>query len=191
MLLGDRGDKPSRGGRAIHDQGRCHELDVPVPRAIPVDEAHNYIGTWLANSPRMVRARALLSLGILLAIVATAFGSSAAPKKPKKKKPADTTAPAPKDPPAENLEPFNRDAAVGALTSVDLGKCKTPNAARGEGHIAVRFAPNGAALEASVDKGPMLNTPAAKCIAKEFKKQAKVPAFSGDAVLVGKLFKFE
>ena len=55
----------------------------------------------------------------------------------------------------------------------------------------MRFAPNGAAVEASVDKGPMIGTPAAKCIAKEFKKQARVPAFSGDAVLVGKLFKFE
>ncbi len=137
----------------------------------------------------MARARLLLSAGLLLSIAVTAFGSSAAPKKPKKK-PATTTAPAP-EPPKEDLQPFDRNAAVSVLQSVDLGKCKTPNAARGEGHIAVRFAPTGSALEASVDKGPMLNTPAAKCIAKEFKKQAKVPAFSGDAVLVGKLFKFE
>lgn len=147
-------------------------------------------GTPLATAGLMVRARHFLSLGILLTVAATALGSSAAPKKPKKK-PAETAAPAPKDPPKDNLEPFNRDAAVSVLTSVDLAKCKTPNAARGEGHIAVRFAPSGSALDASVDKGPMMNTPAAKCIATQFKKQAKVPAFAGDAVLVGKLFKFE
>lgn len=133
--------------------------------------------------------RLFMSLGIILAIAATAFGSSAGPKKPKKK-PKDTAASAPVDPP-KDAEPFNRDAAVSVLTSVDLGKCKTPNAARGEGHIAVRFSPNGAAVEASVDKGPMIGTPAAKCIANQFKKQAKVPAFTGDPVLVGKLFKFE
>ncbi|MBS2013540.1 MAG: hypothetical protein JST00_11665 [Deltaproteobacteria bacterium] len=142
----------------------------------------------------MARARLLLSLGVLLAVAATSLGSEAAPKKSKKKK-ADAAAVAKekdptKDPPKE-AEPFNRDAAVSVLTSVDLGKCKTPNAARGEGHVAVRFSPSGAAVEASVDKGPMMGTPAAKCIAKEFKKQAKVPAFAGDAVLVGKLFKFE
>lgn len=130
-----------------------------------------------------------MSLGIILAIVATAFGSSAAPKK-SKKKPKVAAPSAPVDPP-KDAEPFNRDAAVNVLTSVDLGKCKTPNAARGEGHIAVRFSPNGAAVEASVDKGPMIGTPAAKCIANQFKKQAKVPAFAGDPVLVGKLFKFE
>lgn len=137
----------------------------------------------------MARMRLFLSLGIILAIASTALGSSAAPKK--KKKPKDpSSAPAPADPP-KDAEPFNRDAAVNVLTSVDLAKCKTPNAARGEGHVAVRFSTNGAAVEASVDKGPMMGTPAAKCIAKEFKKQAKVPAFSGEPVLVGKLFKFE
>jgi hypothetical protein len=36
----------------------------------------------------------------------------------------------------------------------------------------------------------MAGTPTAKCIAKEFKK-TKVPAFKGDVVQVGKLFRFE
>jgi hypothetical protein len=139
----------------------------------------------------MLRARVLLSFGVVLGLLASAAGSSAAPKRPKKK-PTTATAPAPKDTaPKDDAAPFDKTAAVGVLTAVDLSKCKTPNAARGEGHIAVRFAPNGNATEATVDRGPMLGTPAAKCIATQFKKQAKVPAFSGEAVLVGKLFKFE
>ena len=64
------------------------------------------------------------------------------------------------------------------------------NAARGEGHIMVKFTPAGSATEAFVDKGPLKGTPVAKCIAKEFKK-ARVPAFAGDGVQVGKSFRFE
>ena len=41
-----------------------------------------------------------------------------------------------------------------------------------------------------VDRGPMAGTPTAKCIAKEFKKTT-VPAFKGEQVQVGKVFKFE
>ena len=40
-----------------------------------------------------------------------------------------------------------------------------------------------------IDKGPWVGTPVAKCMTKEFKK-AKVPAFKGDAVTVGKTFTF-
>lgn len=138
----------------------------------------------------MLRGRLLLSFAVLVAVVTAAAGSNAEPKRGKKK-PAATAPAKPAPPPKEDAPPFDRDAAVNALTSVDLAKCKTPNAARGEGHVAVRFAPSGAVVEASVDRGPMLGTPAAKCIGAQFKKQAKVPAFSGDAVLVGKLFKFD
>ncbi len=85
---------------------------------------------------------------------------------------------------------FDRQAAASVLSSVDLAKCKSTNAPRGEGHILVKFTPAGAAIEAVVDKGPLVGTPVAKCIVKEFKK-AKVPAFKGDVVQVGKSFRFE
>jgi len=130
----------------------------------------------------MPSSRALLSIGLVLAAMATSFGSAAAPKK--KPKPA----PAPKDDAA--AAPFDRQAAASVLAGVDLGKCKTTNAPRGEGHVMVRFAPGGSATEATVDRGPMAGTPTAKCIATQFKK-AKVPAFTGDAVQVGKSFRFE
>lgn len=141
----------------------------------------------------MARARVMLSCGVVLALVATAFASSAAPKKAKKKKPAAAAAAAtPKEAPApkEEAAPFDRATAASVLSSIDLAKCRSTNAVHGEGHVAMTFAPSGSAVDATVDRGPMAGTPTAKCIAKEFKK-AKVPAFSGDPVTVGKNFQFE
>lgn len=127
----------------------------------------------------MNRLQAFLTSASLFAFLTVAGGSSAAPKKPKDPKPEKT-----------EEAPFDRQAAATALSSVDLVKCKSTNAPRGEGHVTVKFAPAGSAAEAVVDKGPMVGTPVAKCIAKEFKK-AKVPAFAGDVVQVGKSFRFE
>ena len=127
-------------------------------------------------------ARLALSLGLAVAVLATSVGSSAAPKKPKK---PTNTAPA-----KEEGTPFDKGAASNALSSVALDKCKTTNAKRGDGHVTVKFEPTGDVAEATVDRGPMTGTPVATCIAKAYKK-AKVPAFTGDAVVVGKSFKFE
>lgn len=132
----------------------------------------------------MTRLQALLTAGVVLAGLALAGGSDAAPKKPK------GPPPPPKPAPVQTEEPFDKQAASSVLSAVDLQKCKTTNAPRGEGHVMVKFTPAGEATEAVVDKGPMAGTPTAKCIAKEFKK-AKVPAFKGDIVQVGKLFRFE
>jgi hypothetical protein len=137
-------------------------------------------GTWLATAKVMMRSKVLLTSALLLAAVTAAGTSGAGPKKPKAPKPAAT----------EEAAPFDKQAAVSALASVDLVKCKTTNAPRGDGHIMVKFMPAGTAAEAVVDKGPWVGTPVAKCIAKEFKK-AKVPAFAGDVVQVGKSFRFE
>jgi hypothetical protein len=137
----------------------------------------------------MTRLQALLTSASLLAVVTMAGGSWAGPKKPKGPKPTPAPAPAPVVT-EEAGAAFDRQAAASVLSSVDLVKCKSTNAPRGEGHITVKFTPAGSATEAVVDKGPMMNTPVAKCIAKEFKK-AKVPAFKGDVVQVGKSFRFE
>jgi len=130
----------------------------------------------------MTRLQALLTSASLLAGVTVAGGSWAGPKKPKVPKPAPVV--------PEEASTFDRQAAAAVLSSVDLVKCKSTNAPRGEGHITVKFTPAGSASEALVDKGPMMGTPVAKCIAREFKK-AKVPAFKGDVVQVGKSFRFE
>ena len=131
----------------------------------------------------MTRVQALLMSASLLAAAAVAGDSWAGPKKPKAPKPAPPTS-------TEEAATFDRQAASSALSSVDLVKCKSTNAPRGDGHITVKFMPGGSAAEAVVDKGPMMGTPAAKCIAKEFNK-TKVPAFKGDVVQVGKSFRFE
>lgn len=139
-------------------------------------------GISLASYEVMSRVQSwLTSSAMFLAVVALAGGSSAAPKKPKKD---------PKPTATEEPVPFDKSAASSSLSSVNLEKCKSTNAPRGEGHVVVKFTPVGSATEAVVDKGPLVGTPVAKCIAKEFKK-AKVPAFSGEIVNVGKSFRFE
>jgi hypothetical protein len=132
----------------------------------------------------MTRFQALLTSASLLAVVAVAGDSWAGPKKPKAPKPA----PAPAS--SEEAAPFDRQTAASVLSSVDILKCKTTLVPRGEGHIMLKFTPAGSATEAVVDKGPLMGTPVAKCIAGEFKK-AKIPAFKGDAIQVGKSFRFE
>jgi hypothetical protein len=135
--------------------------------------------------------RVLLALGALLAAASLTTLADAGPKKPKKPAPAPAPAPAPvADEPVSAEATFDRQAAISALQTVDLARCKATNATRGEGHVVITFLPAGTATNAVVDKGPWLGTPVAKCIAKAFGK-AKVPAFKGDAVTVGKSFRFE
>jgi hypothetical protein len=140
-------------------------------------------GTCLAPAMVMICSKALLTSALLLAAVTIAGTSDAGPKKPKSPKP-------PTPPTTEDAAPFDKLAAANVLSSIDLVKCKSTNAPRGDGHIIVKFQPAGTATEAVVDKGPWVGTPVAKCIAKEFKK-AKIPAFAGDVVQVGKSFRFE
>ncbi len=135
----------------------------------------------------MTRLQALLTLASLLTCVTVVGDGWAGPKKPKAPKPTSVPAQAST---TDDAATFDRQAASAALSSVDLVKCKSTNAPRGEGHITVKFMPAGSAAEAVVDKGPMMGTPVAKCIATQFKK-AKVPAFKGEVVQVGKSFRFE
>jgi hypothetical protein len=114
---------------------------------------------------------------------------------PKKKKPtaAPAPAPAPKDAAASSAAAgtsFDKEAAASAISSVDLTKCRATNAEKGDGHVMITFAPAGTVSKAVVDKGPWVGTPVAKCFASQFKKTT-IPAFGGDAVTVGKSFKFD
>jgi hypothetical protein len=127
------------------------------------------------------RAVAFTSALATLAIAALAANdASAAPKRPK----SDPVASAP--PGAE----FDKQAAATAIAEVSLLKCRATNASRGEGHVTITFTPAGSATQATIDKGPWVGSPVAKCMVREFKK-TKVPPFRGDAVTVGKSFHFE
>ena len=132
----------------------------------------------------MSRLSQWVSIGVLACIAGVAASAEAAPKK--KKRPTQA-----KIAKTEEAAPeFDKQAAISAIGEINLQKCKATNAAKGEGHVTITFAPAGFAESALVDKGPWLGTPVAKCMAREFKK-AKVPAFRGDPVTVGKSFQFE
>lgn len=85
-----------------------------------------------------------------------------------------------------------------ALATVNLQVCKTkpkkakraPAVPAGDGHVVITFAPNGAAEAAYVDTAPFMGTAVGRCIETQFKK-ARVPAFDGTAIHVGKNFKIE
>jgi hypothetical protein len=124
------------------------------------------------------RALALISFTFLFALEGGASG--------KKKQPAPEPAP----PPVASESPFNREAALEALKGVDVGRCKVKNTPTGEGHVVVTFASTGLVQDAIVDKGPFVGTKSEKCISKEYKR-ARVPAFKGDPVSVGKTFKID
>lgn len=85
---------------------------------------------------------------------------------------------------------FDKESASSILAQVDLTVCRVPNAPRGEGHVKVTFTAEGKATSAFVDRGPMAGTPVAKCIGAQFAK-ARIPAFKGQPIQVGKLFRFE
>jgi hypothetical protein len=142
-------------------------------------------GTLIALRQSMAR---IVSWSSLLVVVCLATVATTADAQPKRKK---APAEAPKtEAPAAAASEFDKQAAVTAITEVSLQKCRATNAEKGEGHVTITFGPGGTAQNAQVDKGPWIGTPVAKCMAKEFKK-AKVPAFKGDAVTVGKTFHFE
>jgi len=83
--------------------------------------------------------------------------------------------------------PFDRGAAAAALGAIDVGSCYAPDGPTGPGHIRVTFDPSGKVSTALVDTPPFTKTPTGNCIATKF-SQAKVPAFSGSPVRVGKSF---
>jgi hypothetical protein len=85
--------------------------------------------------------------------------------------------------------PFNKGAAVSALTSASSAAsgCKRPGGPTGTGKVTVTFAPNGRVTQASVAGGSYGGTSVGGCVASVFRR-AKIPAFSGNAVTVSKSF---
>lgn len=101
---------------------------------------------------------------------------------------AQAKGPAPK--PKDDGPAFDAAAAATALKAVELVKCKVAGGPRGEGHVSVTFAPEGGATEVVVDGGPYVRSPVERCISGQF-KGARVPAFKGEPVKVGKKFRID
>ncbi len=94
---------------------------------------------------------------------------------------------APPAAPQGGSAPFDRGAAAAALGGVNVASCKKPDGPTGQGHVKVTFGPDGGVQSAVVDGGPFPGTPVGGCIAGKY-RGARVPAFSGSPVTVGKSF---
>lgn len=98
--------------------------------------------------------------------------------------------PKPRIPPSEQAPAspvFDRGAAASALGSVDVARCRSEAGVDGAGHVTVVFANDGKISHVEVDQGGNEKTARGTCIAKAFEK-ARVPAFAGAPVRVGKSF---
>jgi predicted Zn finger-like uncharacterized protein len=126
-------------------------------------------------------------------------GAAAAPADPKPAEPPKDFAGAlaaaagkPKEDPKPatgggSTAPFDRGAASAALGGVNVQSCKKPDGPTGSGHVKVTFSPDGSVSSAVVDGGPFPGTPVGGCIAGKY-RGARVPAFAGGPVSVGKSF---
>jgi len=86
---------------------------------------------------------------------------------------------------------FNTQAAREALEDAAgrASKCRNMDSPSGTARVAVTFAPSGQVTTAVIESGPFVGTAAGSCVASKF-RSARVPPFSGDAVLVRKSVPF-
>ncbi|MFO7177667.1 MAG: zinc-ribbon domain-containing protein [Pseudomonadota bacterium] len=99
--------------------------------------------------------------------------------------------PKPAEPAAAEAPPFDQAAAKATLMTAasHAASCKQPGGPTGTGRALVTFAPSGRVTKAEVT-GDFAGTPVGSCVARIF-RNAKVPAFSGDAVTVAKSFSID
>ncbi len=85
--------------------------------------------------------------------------------------------------------PFDRGAAASALGGIagNLSSCKKGDGPTGGGHVKVTFKPSGSVESVDVDTPPFSGTAVGGCVAGKF-RSARVPAFSGTSMTVGKSF---
>jgi hypothetical protein len=108
--------------------------------------------------------------------------------KPTEAKPTEKPAEKPAEAPASDAPPFDKSAAIAALTAAagNAQSCKGADGPSGSGKVSITFMPSGRATNTQVS-GDLAGTAAGGCVARLF-RSAKVPAFSGDAVTVSKSF---
>ncbi len=89
--------------------------------------------------------------------------------------------------PAAGSAPFDRGAAAAALGAVNVASCKRADGPTGSGHVSIKFNPDGSVGSAVADQPPFQGTAVGGCVAGKF-RGARVPAFSGSSITVGKSF---
>jgi hypothetical protein len=87
---------------------------------------------------------------------------------------------------------FDRGAAAAELRRITEGvnACRRPAGPTGDGHVTVTFRNDGAVDHVEVDRAPYQGTPVGACVASKF-KLARVPAFGGAPITVGKSFSID
>jgi predicted Zn finger-like uncharacterized protein len=107
--------------------------------------------------------------------------------KPTPGKPAPKKEEAP--PPVVADQPFNRGAAVSAMSAAasQAASCKKPGGPTGSGKATLTFAPTGRVTSATVTTPPFAGTAVGGCVAGVFRR-AKVPPFTGNSITVSKSF---
>ncbi len=85
-----------------------------------------------------------------------------------------------------SVGPFDRGAAASALARVAIAPCAASGQV-GTGHANVTFVPSGTVSSVVVDDANFAGTPAGRCVQTAF-FSARVPAFSGAPVTIGKSF---
>jgi hypothetical protein len=90
------------------------------------------------------------------------------------------------NPPPVQQNLFDRGAAASSLAAVSINHCAAMGQV-GSGHVTVTFSPSGGVQQAIVDDGTFSGTPAGRCVQTAF-FNARVPAFAGAPVRVGKSF---
>ena len=103
-------------------------------------------------------------------------------------KPTEKPAEKPAEAPASDAPPFDKAAAIAALSAAagNAQSCKGADGPAGSGKVSITFMPSGRATNTQVS-GDLAGTAAGGCVARLF-RSAKVPAFSGEAVTVSKSF---
>ncbi len=85
------------------------------------------------------------------------------------------------------LPPFDRAAAVRAVSRVSVSQCARPDGPSGNGSVNVTFAGNGFVQNASLGAGPFAGSGVGACVLSMFRR-VSIPAFQGPPVTVGKSF---
>jgi hypothetical protein len=165
----------------------------PTPEAAPTTPAAETSGATAASAvpatgsggaaPTRNGALPVTANG---ATAAPAAATSAPPTPPVR--PSDADKPADKPAEANNAPPFDKAAAVAALTAAagSAQSCKTADGPTGGGKVSITFMPSGRATNTQVS-GDLAGTAVGGCVARLF-RSAKIPPFSGDPVTVSKSF---
>lgn len=88
----------------------------------------------------------------------------------------------------ESVAAFDRSATAQVIGTVTVDDCRTAHGPTGEGHVRLRFAPDGYIVDAWTDVPPFAGTEVGACVEKAFIGGGRIPPYHGGPVTIGKSF---